>query len=421
MNYEELIYEFLDGSLESGTEEQLFMSLSASEEMRTELKQQLAIRNAVRSDIKALTPKAESTLRIFSELGFTAPIPAPTPAPIPAPVGFWTRFAGLMGKNTSNLITGVASSVATAVMMIMLVKSGIVNFGNENNSAKNYTKSIPVTDSREIQHSNNSINLLANDKKSDNNNIKTQEPKIIYKYIYLTNDSNNNDNQDVPAKVIDDVKDKTELITSNSDFAKSHPLAINTLERKFNGFNESNLISKNIPESFNLYDLSNPDKITRFALELNRSTYFYNSQEKIAQSNPQFLNNYAIAGSYKFNEEVQVGFEYRNENFYQKFEGFDSENLYSYEQNPNIDCFSLKLKYAPEYLNFSMFKPFVQTSLGGSKIGPVGRLMLGSKIIVFDNISFLISSDYSVLGFTHNKNWFLASKWGLQIGFGYDF
>ena len=59
---------------------------------------------------------------------------------------------------------------------------------------------------------------MADDKKSDNNSIKTQEPKIIYKYIYLTNDSNKKDIHDVPAEVIDDVKAKTELITSNSDF-----------------------------------------------------------------------------------------------------------------------------------------------------------------------------------------------------------
>ena len=85
------------------------MSLSASEEMRTELKQQLAIRNAVRSDIKALTPKAESTLRIFSELGFTAPIPAPNAGSYTCSSWILDKIMPVLWvKNTSNLITGVS-------------------------------------------------------------------------------------------------------------------------------------------------------------------------------------------------------------------------------------------------------------------------------------------------------------------------
>jgi hypothetical protein len=421
MNYEELVHEFLDGALESGKEEQLFLSLSASDDLRTELKQQLAIRNAVRSDIKALTPRAESTLRIFSELGFTMPVPAPTPAPVPSPVGFWTKFTGFMGKNTSNLITGIASSVATAIFMIMLLKSGIINFGNETDNLKNISKSIPVIDSRETPITSDLNNSLKENKKTYDTDKIANEPKIVYKYIYVKDNIQKADVPETKPDGKDNTSNNEQLISTLSDFVPSHPNSINTIDRNRRGFIESNLDSRILPELITIYDISNPEKITHFVIEANGSTYFYDIQERITQSNQQDLSNTSLSLRYKFNEEIQVGFEYRRESFYQKFEGFETENLYAYEQNPNLESISLNFRYAPEFLNFSYAKPFVQTSLGGTKVGPIGRLMVGTKINFYDNYSLLLSSDYSVLGFSHNKNWFLASKWGMHFGFGIDF
>jgi hypothetical protein len=421
MNYEELVHEFLDGALESGKEEQLFLSLSASDDLRTELKQQLAIRNAVRSDIKAMAPRAESTIRIFSELGFTAPVPAQSLAPVPAPIGLWTRFAGFMNKNTANLMTGIVSSVATALIMIMLLKGGIVNIGNETDSSRNYTESIPVTDSREIQNSKNFNSSLKIENNTNNTEKKTSEPKVVYKYIYVKNDSQKQDNPITQPIVDDNFSDKQKLLSSYSDFVPSHTNSMSTFDRKNRGFIESNLNSTIVPESFKIYDLSNLENTTHFALEANTSSYFYNSQERVTQSNLQNFSNTSFAFRYKFNEEFQVGYEYRLENFYQKFEGYDSDNLYAYEQNPNLESHSLSFKYAPEFLNFYDAQLYVQTSLGGTKIGPIGRLMFGTKINFYSNYSLLLSSDYSVIGFSHNKNWFMASKWGIHAGFGIDF
>lgn len=419
MNYEELVHEFLDGSLQSGQEEQLFLSLSASDELRSELKQQLAIRNAVRSDIKALTPRAESTLRIFRELGFSAPIPTPAPTPA-SPVSFWSKFSGFMGKNTANLMTGIASSVATALLMVMMLKGGIINIGNSSDSSKNHIKTTPVIDSRETKNTSALNNILKENTLSNGTVQIQKEPKIVYKYIYIKDDSSNKNNQQAPI-VNENSASSAMPVTLHSDFVPSQLLSVNKINRQQRDFIEGRINSRNIPSPFKIYDLSNPENITHFSAEVNRSTYIYNTQERITPSNSQALSNTSLALSYKFSEEVQVGFEYRNESFYQKFEGFDAENLYAYEQNLNLSSYTLNIRYAPEFLNFFNAKPFVQTSLGGTKVGPIGRVIVGAKINFYDNFSILLSSDYSALGFMHNKNWFLTSKMGMHAGIGLDF
>ena len=78
MEYSKLIHEFADGTLESGNEEELFRLLASNEDYRGELKQQIAMKNAIKIDAKAYTPSAASTLKIFSSIGFTPSTPAPT-------------------------------------------------------------------------------------------------------------------------------------------------------------------------------------------------------------------------------------------------------------------------------------------------------------------------------------------------------
>jgi hypothetical protein len=74
MDYTKTIHDFLDGSLESSEEENLFLLLSNDDDLRSELKQQLAMKDAIKSDTKAFSPSAASTMAIFSALGFATPI-----------------------------------------------------------------------------------------------------------------------------------------------------------------------------------------------------------------------------------------------------------------------------------------------------------------------------------------------------------
>ena len=53
MNKSDMILEFIDGTLDSGSEQSLFDNLAAQPELRTELRQYVMIGDAVRSDREA--------------------------------------------------------------------------------------------------------------------------------------------------------------------------------------------------------------------------------------------------------------------------------------------------------------------------------------------------------------------------------
>ena len=68
------ILELLDGELDPMVEPTLFAELASNTDLRTEFKQQLAIRTAVQEDRMALLPPAALTSAVFAGLGFAAPI-----------------------------------------------------------------------------------------------------------------------------------------------------------------------------------------------------------------------------------------------------------------------------------------------------------------------------------------------------------
>ena len=70
----EQINQLLDGELDAMHEAALYGELAVNEELRTELREQIAVKSAVKDDRMALVPPASLTNSVFSGLGFTAPL-----------------------------------------------------------------------------------------------------------------------------------------------------------------------------------------------------------------------------------------------------------------------------------------------------------------------------------------------------------
>ena len=133
MDYTKTIHEFLDGSLEINGEEEFFLMLANNEEFRSELKQQLAMKEAIKNDTKAYTPAAFSTMAIFSSLGF-----APPSGVIQAKQGFGSKVKNFMAQYKQGFIGGIMSTAATIAVIFFLFnpmdniaeKSLIIKGGN---------------------------------------------------------------------------------------------------------------------------------------------------------------------------------------------------------------------------------------------------------------------------------------------------
>ena len=208
MNYNEYVQDFLDGSLAGTEENEFFLALSSSEELRREFKQQLSIKDAIRADIKAFTPKAKTTAMIFNSLGLTPP-----GTMIPPKLGVTQRIYNFIKPYIQAIYGGFAAAAATIAIMLLLFKpfGNGGNIRNENGAelAKKYqeTSSIPLlpdSSCRQMPFVSSFENK--DEKKIDKNELKPQT-KIKYFYLDKNNSQfNNNFSNDETAGLIDEDK-----------------------------------------------------------------------------------------------------------------------------------------------------------------------------------------------------------------------
>ncbi len=420
MNYNEYVQDFLDGSLAGTEENEFFLALSSSEELRREFKQQLSIKDAIRADIKAFTPKAKTTAMIFNSLGLTPP-----GTMIPPKLGVTQRIYNFIKPYIQAIYGGFAAAAATIAIMLLLFKpfGNGGNIRNENGAelAKKYqeTSSIPLlpdSSCRQMPFVSSFENK--DEKKIDKNELKPQT-KIKYFYLDKNNSQfNNNFSNDETAGLIDE--DKINKNVKPHDFS--------SVLEKDNIIIENHLLTSKIKNDFPTINLGVlpehnaliPFKINEeidFSVEFRGLQDWFFTNENIQPEKYQKFNNISIAMFYELFDELLLGFEYRRENFYQKYEGIsDLGYINLYEQQPNFSSYSAVARYLPKYASFSFFNPFLQLSLGGTKAGYIGRSMLGTEISPYSNMSFTIGAEAGLLRFHHEQYYFYSPKYGLCFG-----
>lgn len=387
MNNFELIHDFVDGTISSADEEKLFAMLTTNDEMRLELKQQLAIKNAVKSDIKAFTPKAESTMKIFGALGFTAPIPVVQPSLL-------TRLKDFYFGNQSAIITGFASALVTALLFW--------TFGSFGDSKSNFASS------------------------SNSPEVVIFEPALVETYVPA------DDKYTVPAeKVI--YKDRIIVKNENNSDAISDEMPVNLTYSNLPSYSSQNTIfqQSNNRELSPINNISNfPDVnfnnkqsefLDRFFVEFSGTSYINGTKGEMQPSEQMLLANTNFALFYEINPQLYFGFSYTRENFYQKFNGYEYGQLFLYEQNPNLHTFNVNLRYVPEWLRWGFVSPFANFSVGGNTIGPVVRFGAGAKLDFGLRAYLYLGVDQNIMWYQHQNTLNNSSKIGIHGGVGIKF
>lgn len=119
---------------------------------------------------------------------------------------------------------------------------------------------------------------------------------------------------------------------------------------------------------------------------------------------------------YQISKEFSAGIDFRQEFFFQQYDGSENGQEFIYEQHTNYQTLVLAARYAPVFSRYGIIQPFVEAGLGMNKAGPVGRIMLGTEIMVYDNYGFILGVEGSALGFHHGNQNYLAKKIGFHYG-----
>ncbi|MFW5662999.1 MAG: hypothetical protein ACOCZW_04670 [Bacteroidota bacterium] len=440
MDKEQLIYEFLDGTLSREEEQELYAMISSNEDMQAELKQQLALKNAVKSDKKAFTPKAENAEKIFSELGFTG-TGASSGA---AGAGFFTKYG-------QGLIAGAASSILTFVAAFLLFQVGengsnksdstLLNSNNTEfiqektqedsqnmNSGSTASGSIPLFKSEGSERENSGSGTNSKDLYSaSRKNLSKQNTVLNLSRNEIStenaiNDVDNNSTRDISAinngseRIIMPAENYLPLIAEWIKSGSGAPRKIILLPYSSsgaypdgNGFNNDSELPKGSKG--------------KFSLEVRGSEYSYNNPDDVYPDRDIMFNNSSVALVFDISDGFSLAADYRRENFFQEYTGTDDGRDYAYSQIPNFETFALAMRYYPGFLCFSGYRLYLESQAGINDAGPVLRLALGNEFGLSDNLRLLLSLDYSRLWFHHDsesgRGDFISDKPGVHIGVKY--
>jgi hypothetical protein len=137
-----------------------------------------------------------------------------------------------------------------------------------------------------------------------------------------------------------------------------------------------------------------------------------------SNGNP-FLNNVAVSLLYSLNEHESVGIEAGQEAIFQQYRSFIEGVPYIVEQNPTLPWIGAAYRYTftPE----RAFSPFIHAFGGAHTTGAVGRMMLGVGFSPDTRTQFTFGVEGSAFLYGHQGVYYATPKIGLSYGVAIKF
>jgi len=440
------ISEYFDEGLPPHEEEILFKELSASPEARKVFNEYLKIFNGLSSDAHSLTPPAESTEKIFSKLGFSFPNVDPTVNTTDSENHAKRKFSRsylllliLTFTSCISLLTIAISNILDDKDLTSEAAPGNIennsgqqltsnthnNLDNtdsyiitDNNNNNNYEKTYKP-ERRDIQrHAENIYRLNTNASINTNNNISTgasnssgDHPSDFVETLYADNSP-----EVLISRDIDKIIDKLLPISLESDANFDY-----TIADKF---------TENFPTtSNNLPSLTEIDK--KYANKINKPTrYMFVISKSISGAAPPLgispnnsvWNNSTMKFNYKLNNSHIIGAEIGWQDFPQIFTRTIDQTIFEQKQMPMLFYGSALYSYnfAP-ILNLDIVEPFSQISIGGTSIGPVFGVSIGTYVNIYNHFGLNLTGNLDMLLYNVENKIYNSDKFGVKVGVFYGF
>jgi len=476
MNTSDLIYLFIDGEANDLERQILFDKLASNNELQLEFQDALKINKNLATNDSKLVPSALLTDTIFSQAGLTQILG--TTAVIGSGAAITSNFfqQGLALLNTKFAV-GIASALASLILSVGITS---LFFNLENNSGSssyaNSSKNKNTTIIPSNQTSNSTLNSITNTPLNKITNIPVtyaQSDSLKYagdklEKLNKENSRNltyisklNNENQSLKEKInylqnysndlslinyqnkteeieelqnIDKIEDKEKLniLLEEDNFlnlSRFNKNQINQNEDNINSIrNEMNLRNKeiyfqtlnsnnnDIYKSLNRYLLSE-DKEVKLLLDYRGiSGLEYFPKRITEEKNDSRYNNFSISGVIKVSDGLFIGLSGGQEEFpvYLVSQG-------NFRYQNSLLWLALTGRYYVSSLNFSTFSPFIETSFGGTQIGPLNKTLLGISWEPIKNINFNVAAESTNILFSNQNNVRSAGKLGLIYGITFKF
>ncbi len=381
MDHRDHINDLLDGDLEAMHESTLFGELAVNADLRSEFKQQLAIRSAVQNDRVALIPPVALTSSVFSGLGFAGPL------------------AG-----------AAAGAVGGGLLSTWLPKVGIPLLAAATATA--ITWGVMQSDAPQLQA------------------MQPQQPAVKAGETIIVEKPCTHDAQ-LAALRRDNAALRAELDRTPSQPAVEQPLAEQNTERTempavamqpaqrvtlTNAMTLSQTSDQRVIQQTALQPISMRSMMFPAFIVQMRGMSATSLVDVNAPAQSTWYENVGLGLLYQLSDNHAVGLEMGSEIFPMSFQGNVNGQVIQYQQQPQSMWAGAAYRYTLSQLGSSGFAPFGQVLLGGTSFGPLGRVTAGFQYSPAGPLSFMLGVEGTAMAYQFNSAWFSSSKLGLTYG-----
>lgn len=403
MSMNDHILELLDGELDPMVEPSLYAELASNADLRTEFRQQLAIRTAVQQDRAKLIPPAALTGAVFAGLGFATPIAGAAAGAVggSAAVSWITKLglpmltaaaaagmtwmatqqtndARLPARETPPAVAQRAQPAtppdAPAATGLTVLRSTAVQLDRVADQAAEARRALAAA---ERENERLRAALASAEQRIPPQNLESPAPMMLAE----------NPTSAPLASALTLVND-VHLVRS------SDQRPINTTT-----YRESELSWQQYPAFMVQARGISSSPLATVSVP--------------AQSS--WLDNAGLSMLYQLSDHHGVGIEFGSETFAQVFEGVRNGQRIRYEQQPSASWAGIFYRYQHRPIAEG-FLPFAQVFAGGSRFGPIGRATVGMSYAPAGPLTFLVGVEGAMMAYQFQDAWFTSTNLGLTYG-----
>lgn len=459
-HFEHLLQDFLDHSLDAESTEALFAELAHNANLQESLRAQMLFRSAGSRAQQHYAPPQASTDAIFAKLGLGQTV-APVTNNLTAAAVSIGNAAAVNGSATSGFVLPVwgyiAGSLASAICASLLTIWWFGSSGNiatsgfaslERGSFSDGTMSGGVIHSPRSSGGQGLTFATAHQSQYD-----TVRERIIIREIVHESPSRGEQHSLAQLSLAQLFGQWQNNLSSGTHNDAANPAAITNLGNSVQNFPSGNIATQEPlqkPSGAEPQDKQSQDKKTdsqHFASTSQPLPMSNNRNDEYKQTEQQHLigiqaevrgllgtslpraelpsgssspfKNSAASVRYAIDPHHSVGIEFGSEEYFQQYLNVVEGSLYRVSQNPLLTWAGIAYRY--NVLPDSPFSPFGQITLGGTRMGGLGRLMLGLTYAPESRVRFMLGAEGSALLYNHQNLWNASPKVGITYGVSITF
>jgi hypothetical protein len=438
-HFEHLLQDFLDHSLDAESTEALFAELAHNATLQESLRAQMLLRAAGSRAQQHYSPPQASTDAIFAKLGLGQTV-TPAANHITAAAANGSTTVGFVMPFWGYIAGSLASAVCASLLTIWWFGSGgVIPSGFASSERGSFSSS---TMSREVARNPRSSSgqelAFATAHQSQYDTVRERviireiirEPlnrggqqslgqlslaQLFGQWRNTFPSSENNDATNSTATT--NLSNAAQSIPSGT-LAAQEPSDKHTDSQHFANTSQAHPMSNNRNDDDERKQLEEQHLIGIQA-EVRGLLGTSLPRTEIPSGSSSPFKNSAASVRYAIDRNHSVGIEFGAEEYFQQYLNVVEGSLYRVSQNPLLTWAGIAYRF--NALPESTFSPFGQITLGGTRMGGLGRLMLGLAYAPESRVRFMLGAEGSALLYYHQNLWYASPKVGITYGVSITF